>query len=375
MNCPAFLSVQGQAIIAPMLRSVDCLSTEATAAAFQRLVGSSGALNAALTSALTLYIAIMALGMITGRSTLSLARITPRMMTLGLALTFATSWVAYSQTVWTLLATGPDWLAAQMLGLRGSATQALANRLDHVFALLLQAARDAQSAQGDAKGMQPADVLDLSALILMIGSVGVLVTSRIVLAVLLAVGPIFVILSIFGGTRGLFEGWAKATVGFALVPLFAVLLGAGAVGALGPVLSGIGQNGITMEEAAMVLMATIIHAVLMLFALKVTAQLTSGWQMGWSPAEAPMPVASHTVRSALPVRGNQPTTAAPGATITDPRIRAIVAASMMPRLEPRPMGVPSHALRSASAAKGRKSHGANPKQIARQISPIGKPRQ
>ncbi len=54
---------------------------------------------------------------------------------------------------------------------------------------------------------------------------GLLVTARIGLALLLALGPIFVVLALFDGTRGLFTGWLKGLVMLALAPLFAVLGG------------------------------------------------------------------------------------------------------------------------------------------------------
>ena len=65
----------------------------------------------------------------------------------------------------------------------------------------------------------------LSALLLLLGTVGVLVTARIALAVLLAVGPVFVVLALFPGTRGLFAGWLRGVVLTAVTPLFAVLGG------------------------------------------------------------------------------------------------------------------------------------------------------
>src|SRR5690606_33490356 len=108
---------------AAALRAVDCLAGETVAAAFARLFGSSagagGALLPALTIALTLYIAIFAVGLLTGRSRLGIAALTPRALTLGLVLTFATSWVAYSQVVWNLATGAPDEIASVLTGAKG----------------------------------------------------------------------------------------------------------------------------------------------------------------------------------------------------------------------------------------------------------------
>jgi len=281
--------------------------------------------------------------------------------------------------VWTLMASGPDWLAAQMLGLRGSAAQALAVRLDGLFSALMDTARAAQEAQGDAKGIQPSDLINLSALVLMLGSVGVLVTSRIVLAVLLTLGPVFVVLSIFGGTRGLFEGWLKAAVGFALVPLFAVLLGAGITDVLAPMLRSLAQNGISMEEAAVVLLAATIHSALMVLALKVTAMLTAGWRLPWGQEAQGQQIWPQVWgnRFAPPAQPNMQTIAQgtttphPAAAATDRRIRAILAATAVPM--PAPPALPMSPARAGPASPlalpmQQGSAPSRQRQLARQIT-------
>ena len=101
------LAAQASAGVAPALRAVDCLAAETTASAFARLFGPAGGLVPALTILLTLYIALFALALLTGRSRLGIAALTPRMLALGLVLTFATSWTAYQQVVWTLATQRP----------------------------------------------------------------------------------------------------------------------------------------------------------------------------------------------------------------------------------------------------------------------------
>ena len=75
--------------VAPALRAVDCLAGETTALAFGRVFGSQGGLMPALLIVLTLYIAFFAISLMLGRSRLSISALTPRMLTLGLVLTFA----------------------------------------------------------------------------------------------------------------------------------------------------------------------------------------------------------------------------------------------------------------------------------------------
>lgn len=328
MTCSA-LSIGGPSTIADALRSVDCMASEATATAFGRLFGSEGALTVTLTMALTLYIALFAIGLLTGRGSLSLSALTPRMMGLGLALTFATSWMAYSQVIWTLLAAGPDWIAATLLGIKGSASQAFAARLDLLFAAVAEAAEQARQAAGDAKGTSPADILTYAALLLLLGTVGVLVTSRIALAALLAVGPLFLILALFPGTRGLFEGWIRTTVALALVPLFTVLIGAGAVAMLDPVVAGLAGGAIDFAQATTVFVAAAIHCALMALSLKLVGRLTDGWRL-------PFAVLPHNpetgsvqragIRIPFPSDPIVERTDTP-ARVVDDRVRAVVAAT------------------------------------------------
>lgn len=284
--CPGF-SAQGSAGIADALRSVDCMSGRATAAAFARLFGADGQLGTALTALLTLFVGWIAVGLLTGRSRLSLAGLTPRVMSLGLALTFATSWAAYQSVIWNLATGAPDEIAGLLIGSKGSATMLFAGRLDMIFAAIADAATAAQAAASDKSSMAtPADVLWLGALLLLLGTVGVLLVSRIALAALLALGPIFILLALFAGTRGLFEGWLKGVAMFALVPLFAVLIGGGALAMLAPVVTGLGMAGeLTMRAAVTVFLAATVYVALMVIVLKVTMVLTAGWRLPGHRAE------------------------------------------------------------------------------------------
>jgi len=331
MTCPGF-SGSGPSVIADALSAVDCLSAQTTAAAFSRLFGSDGALTQVLTLALTLYVALFAVGLLTGRTSLGLGSLSPRMMGLGLVLTFATSWVAYSQVVWTLLSAGPDWLASVLLDIKGSASQAFALRLDTLFQAVAEAAELARNAGGPAKGTTPADLLAYAALLLLLGTVGVLVTSRIALAALLAVGPVFILLSLFSGTRGLFEGWLKTTTMFALAPLFAVLIGIGSVTMLDPVVESLGTGEVGLQQAAMVFVAAAIHCALMAIALKLVSALTSGWRLPGSSADRPSAELRAESPYVLPALSSGGHASERGDAVTgdDDRVRGVVMAMRGP---------------------------------------------
>jgi len=292
--CPAF-SADGPAGIAEALRSVDCMSAHATGAAFARLFGADAMLGPVLTACLTLYVALFAIQLLSGRSAIGLSMLTPRMMGLGLVLTFTTSWIAYQSVIWNLLVGAPDQIASLLAGTRGSATMLFAEQLDRLFGVIADAAQGAQDAAGaataapPAQGFTPADLLWLAALMLLLGTVGVLIVARIALAALLAVGPLFILLGLFRGSRGLFEGWLKTAVLFALTPLFAVLLGSGGLAMLSPVVNTLSLAGgdIPLRVAVTVFLGAAVYCALMLIVMKVTTALTLGWRLPSFGADAP----------------------------------------------------------------------------------------
>ena len=270
---------------APALRAVDCLSNELAGAAFGRLFGAQGALLPALTILLTLYIAVFALALLTGRSRLGVAALTPRALTLGLVLTFATSWVAWQGVVWNLAIGAPDQLAGILTGIKGSATQIFAGRLDMIFAAIAQTASNsaapaAQAANAAQAGgaFSPTGLMWLGALLLLLGTVGVLVTARIALAVLLALGPVFVVLALFSGTRGLAAGWLRGLVMTAIAPLFVVAGGSLTLELAVPVIADLrGTEGIDPRAAMALFVIAAVHAALMSMVMKVAGTMVSAW--------------------------------------------------------------------------------------------------
>jgi len=295
MNCPA-LRMSDSSGFASALAMVDCRSGQAIAGAFSRLFGAHGALLPALTILLTLYVAIFAIGLLTGRSRLGISALTPRILTLGMALTFATSWAAYQNVVWTLATGAPDQVATLITGSHGSATSLFARGLDHVFRAIAAAAQEQQAhppadlsragAPGPDTGMvSGTSLLWLSAIILLLSTVGALITAKIALAGLVAIGPVFVVLALFRSTWGLFEGWLKSLVLLMLVPLFVVLIGGGALAMIVPVIGSAvsGHDDDTRRAAIMLFLAACIYCALIIMAIKMAVTIVGGWRLPVGP--------------------------------------------------------------------------------------------
>jgi len=291
--------------IAASLRGVDCVAGEMTQAAFARLFGSQGALVPALTIILTLFIAFFAFALITGRTQVSIRSLTPRIVTLGMVVTLATSWLAFQSLVWNLAAGAPDQIAGIILGGDGSATEIFASKIDIVFAAI----QDATSQQGQPTAEQvttfsPQGLIWIGATLLLLGTLGLLVTAKIALAVLMAVGPVFVVLALFPATRGLFAGWLKGLVMLATTPLFAVLGGTLMLELAVPVLQGLAPvpGKIDPRAAMAFFMIGAVHVALMVLMLKVAGTMVAGWRVFGLVGSDSRESGGNSMRSAAPVQ-------------------------------------------------------------------------
>lgn len=341
--------------VGPALRAIDCIAGETTAAAFGRLFGAGGAMGPVLTILLTLYIAFFAISLLTGRSTLGISALTPRMLTLGLVLTFATSWIAYQGVMWNLAVAGPDWVASVLTGADGSATQIFGDRIDLVFGAIAETASGGQGAAGaqaagqaagaaagqvaagvagEAQGLfTPESVMWLGGLMLLLGTVGVLLTARIALAVLMALGPIFVVMALFSGTRGLTAGWLRGVVLTALTPLFVVLAGSITLELLVPIVRALTSNLNEIDgRAAMALfLVSAVHCALMVMVMKVAGTMVAGWQVfGLGKSEQVERAASAAAQVAVLAPAMVPAATATGGTAASPRRAALAAAVAAP---------------------------------------------
>jgi len=273
--------------VAASLHGVDCAAGQMAEAAFGRLFGTSGALLPALTILLTIYVALFAFALMTGRSRIGINSMTPRLVTMGLVLTFATSWIAYQSVVWNLAIGAPNELAGILTGTAGNATDVFAAKIDVVFQRLAEAAGNGTA---PTSTYSPLGLMWLGGMLLLLGTVGILATSRIALAVLLALGPVFVVLALFPRTRPLFAGWLKGVVLLALAPLFAVLGGSLTLELAVPVLSSLAPTmpgQVDPQAAIAFFMIGAVHAALMMMVLRTVSTIVAGWTVFERPDTVP----------------------------------------------------------------------------------------
>ena len=330
MICPP-IQAGAEASLSQTLVALDCQVNGVVEGGYGRLFGAGGAFNGVLTGVLTIYVLLIGYGLITGRLRLSLPAMTPKIACLALVLTFATAWPAYQAVVYGLLTRGPDQIASAFMGARSGAADAFAHRLDHLFDALVRMGQ-AVSAAGDpnAENVKLASKLVwTSAIATVLSTVGLLVISRIVLAILLALGPVFVVLALFGPTRGLFEGWLKTSVAFALAPMLVVLGGSGLVAVLEPLSAAILRDplGAVHDPRGVVglFVVAMVYAALLPTLAWVAVSLTRGWRFGGSRAESGRS-ATINARDTVSIGGAATETSGAPA-VTDIRLANLVAAA------------------------------------------------
>ena len=163
----------------------------------------------------------------------------------------ATQWETYQTLVYGFLFQGPQQLAGTMLTavqpdssiFHGDVFDGLQTAFDDLNGFGAGYASHAPAAASPLLGGAGfgAFLLTSSASILLLSSLGVLLAAKIVLGLLLAIGPIFIALLLFESTRSVFEGWLRASLAFAFAPLATTLL-------LGMALTMLEPSLLQMEE-------------------------------------------------------------------------------------------------------------------------------
>lgn len=352
--------------ITALMASVDCRVEAFVSNAYSALYGEAGWLSSVIAGGLSIYVALYGYRMIAGGA-VSVPDVTRRFIAFGFVIAFATNWPAY-QTAFVNTLTGGAEEIAEALGAATTGRRETAASISETLGATLgemtdlaanwsrptpggasvdayaAAATGAAATPAPTTGVAPAGVsamnmLWLSAILLGVSSAGVIVITKISLAFLLALGPLFILLALFPAMKGLFEGWLRAIVASALVLVFALLATAGFLAVVAPMTADLADQqaaGVNdVEGVFAVTIACLVFALLIRQVIAVAARLVSSWRLPSLQSDAPA--------GAAPMASDAP--AAAGRE-TDPRIAAIVAA--VTRDAAPPSAAPSRATLMAS---------------------------
>jgi type IV secretion system protein VirB6 len=318
-------------LVKGLLETVDCNIREGVQGGYNAFFGPGSTLSAVITVLLTLYVALLGFRLLTGRTDLRVADLPMIAIKLGAVVMLTTSWASYQSLVFSLLFDGPAEMANALLAnmpLPQNAGNVVAGndifaRLQYSFdqltasagamalvgddpaaaaaglkpgSLVLQAAPGTDPAA--LKGFSPviqmrsalqggpafgATALWLSSIILLVSTLGLIILSKLMLGLLLALGPLFVGLLLFEQTKGFFEGWLRTSLGFALVPLATVVFMAGLLASLEPSLANLAvaraENRYAIEPILTVLVIVLTFTAVFASVIGLCTRLVAGFRL------------------------------------------------------------------------------------------------
>ncbi len=288
--CPA---PPEEGMVGGVLETVDCHIRVLVHDTYRNLVGPDTLFSAAFTGLLTIYIALIGYQLLFGRGGMRVMELPFAALKIGLILAFLTSWAAYQTVIFNLLFDGPAEIMKVLvtpLAQQGSTFDGnVMGGVQKTFEDLSGAAAvyggmaspSANLLQGGP--MLGSGLLWLCSIALLLLTLGIIIATKIVLAFLLAIGPIFIGMLLFDQTRGLFEGWMRATFSFAIAPLAVNVFGAVMLMILQPFLTLLLENAEAQKfDMGPVITITIVITVfvmVMIFGLGAVAAIGRGFGM------------------------------------------------------------------------------------------------
>jgi type IV secretion system protein VirB6 len=312
-TCPAIAT--GDAFLSALLRHIDCQGQTIGAAGYQALADPGSPLALALTALLTIFVALFGLRMMLGEAP-TLRDGVMAVAKIGAVLVIATSWPAYRTVVYDVIVDGPAQLSAVLGGpadLPG-ADGDLIRRLqaaDVSISRLINRGTGrndvtALSASNDNAPGEPPErtpiaddpAFGTARVVFLSSTVAAFVVVRLTAGVLLALAPLFAGLLLFGLTRGLVTGWARALVFTLLASISATLLLGVELALLEPWLAqvlSLREDKIVTAAAPVELLILCLGFAIALagsFAVILRLAFAVDFSFGWRPGAAIVPLPS-----------------------------------------------------------------------------------
>ena len=269
-------------LAARLLADTDCQAFGLVERGYAALSSPDSSTSAALTGLMVIAVALFGYRLLLGRG-FALSDVTGLVIRLGIVLVIASSWATWSTVAYDTLARAPTRIAGELVAAIDGPQPlvGLQTSLDQIEAGSVGWRQRAGIASPLVGGPSTtAMALTVSSFLLTITTVGLLVIARLLLALLLAIAPVMAGFLLFNATRGLLEGWIRAMLGAALVPLAVLVLFSVELAILKPMLDRVlAQQASGLFEAASVTpiaMVVIVFSLAILAATRAVAAIARG---------------------------------------------------------------------------------------------------
>jgi len=277
---------------APMVEglvgSVDCRVHDLATSGYAALAGPGSPVALLLTGLMTLYVVFIGYRLMLGRSGLRVGDATMSVLKIGIVVALATNWPFFQTLVYDTLTKAPAEVGGLLLGPSSHPFAALQDAFDGLQkSASLMASRASVGAAATQGGPGfGAFAVNTGGMTLLLSTLGVLLASKVVLAILLALAPLVAGLLLFETTRGLVEGWLKAMIALALVPMVAVLTLSLELAMLAPSLKALAEARAAQQFAAFdigpavtVLVLSLVFALVMVLAIIALGVIAAGLRL------------------------------------------------------------------------------------------------
>lgn len=293
MNPDLCAAADNPGLVARMLADTDCQAFGLVERGYAALSAPGSATATLITAMMVIAVAFFGYRLMLGRGFV-FADLTRLVVRIGVVLLLAASWSTVQGVVYDTVARAPTRVAADLITSIDAppplvGIQESLDKIEQASIGWRQRAGIASPLVGGPP--TTAMTLNLSAFLLTLTTLGLLVVSRIVLALLLALTPLVAGFLLFDATRGLLEGWLRALIAAALVPLGVLVLGAIEVALVIPILDRMlaeQAGGQFLENSVTPLgLVTIVFSMAIFAALGVLRSIARGIRLTPAPSLAP----------------------------------------------------------------------------------------
>jgi len=291
-------------LVADLLANTDCQASGLVERGYAALSTPGAATAAVLTSLMVIAVAFYGYRLLLGRG-LALGEVTGLAIRLGVVLLLAASWSSFQSLAYDAFALAPGRVASELVVAIDSpapleGVQSALDRIEEGNVGWRTRAGIASPLVGGAP--TAAMALNVSSFLLTLSTVGLLVVSRILLALLLAITPVMAGFLLFDATRGLLEGWLRALTAAAIVPLFVLILCAIELAILSPLLDRMlaDQAGgrFELDTVTPVALVVIVFSIAIVASARAAATISRGIRLprkGYDSVPMPIAAATNTV--------------------------------------------------------------------------------
>ncbi len=308
-------------LVGELLANTDCQASSLVERGYSALSTPGAAMAMMLTSLMVIAVAFYGYRLMLGKG-LALRDVTGLAIRIGVVLLLAASWSSFQTIAYDAFARAPGRIASELVVAIDSPAplegiQSALDRIEQGNVGWRTRAGIASPLVGGAP--TAAMALNVSSFLLTLSTVGLLVVSRILLALLLAITPVMAGFFLFDATRGVLEGWLRALTAAAVVPLFVLILCAIELAMLGPLLDRMladqARNRFELDTVTPVALVVIVFSIAIVASARAAATIARGIRLarkGYDSDGAAITVTSSTfVTGAGQAAAGSPTVASP----------------------------------------------------------------